>query len=60
MLGAGTMDRVTGPTINLTLDAYAGMLVGGSIEIEDSDGNDLVKSDFDPAPLIAISISGRF
>jgi hypothetical protein len=45
---------------HLTLDAYAGMLVGGSIEIEDSDGDDLVKSDFDPAPLIAISISGRF
>lgn len=44
----------------LTLDAYAGMVVGGSIELADSAGNDLTKSDFDTAPLIALSISGRF
>lgn len=44
----------------LTADVYAGGIVGGSIELEDSDGNDLIRSDYDLAPLVALSITGRF
>lgn len=45
---------------NLTLDLYGGLLFGGSIELENSNGNALTDSDFDPAPIIAFSLSGRF
>lgn len=53
--------RVSHPlSANLALDAYAGMLVGGSLEVETSEGSDLYKSDYGIAPLLALSISGRF
>lgn len=53
--------RVSRPLNDLlTLDAYAGMLVGGSLKVETPNGTDLLKSDYEVAPLIALSISGRF
>lgn len=53
--------RVSHPlSANLSLDAYAGMMVGGSLEVETSDGSEFYKSDYDVAPLLALSISGRF
>jgi hypothetical protein len=45
---------------NIQLNLYAGALFGGSINLEDSDGGGLTDSDFDPAPLLAFSLSGRF
>lgn len=47
-------------TSHLTLNLYSGLLVGGSIELENSNGGDLADSDFDPAPILAFSLSGRF
>lgn len=53
--------RVSHPlNANLSLDAYAGMLVGGSLEVENSEGSEFYKSDYDIAPMLALSISGRF
>jgi hypothetical protein len=47
-------------TENIKLNLFGGVLFGGSIELEDSDGGGLVDSDFDPAPMLAFSLSGRF
>ena len=48
-------------TPRIALDLYAGAVFGGSIEIEDADGNNIgLDDDFDTAPLLAASISGRF
>jgi hypothetical protein len=47
-------------TENIKLHLFGGVLLGGSIELENSNGGTLVDSDFDPAPILAISLSGRF
>lgn len=47
-------------TENIKLHLFGGVLLGGSIELENSDGGGLVDSDFDPAPILAFSLSGRF
>ncbi len=47
-------------TSNLTLNLYGGILLGGSTELENSNGGDLIDSNFDPAPILAFSLSGRF
>ncbi|MEX1114459.1 MAG: hypothetical protein WEB53_04370 [Akkermansiaceae bacterium] len=47
-------------TSNLTLNLYGGVLLGGSIDLENSNGNGVIDSDFDPAPILALSLSGRF
>jgi hypothetical protein len=45
---------------NWELDLYAGMIVGGGLELEDDSGRGLAESDFDPAPLAAVTLTGRF
>ncbi|RME67737.1 MAG: hypothetical protein D6781_12585 [Verrucomicrobia bacterium] len=50
--------RSLGPSFNL--DLYLGGTVGGSLELEDAAGDGLARSDFDFAPLAAISVTGRF
>lgn len=47
-------------TENIKLNLFGGVLFGGSIELEDSDGGGVTDSDFDPAPMLAFSLSGRF
>jgi hypothetical protein len=47
-------------TENIKLNLFGGVLLGGSIDLEDSGGRDLADSDFDPAPMLAFSVSGRF
>lgn len=47
-------------TENIRLNLFGGVLFGGSIDLEDSDGNEVTDSDFDPAPMLAFSLSGRF
>ncbi|MGL5017829.1 MAG: DUF6268 family outer membrane beta-barrel protein [Luteolibacter sp.] len=47
-------------TENIKLNLFGGVLFGGSIELEDSDGSGVTDSDFDPAPMLAFSLSGRF
>ena len=42
------------------LHFYLGTIVGGELAIEDEDGMHISKSDFDPAPMGAISWQGRF
>lgn len=47
-------------TQSLNFDLYGGVLLGGSLVMEDSGGGELIDSDFDPAPFLAISLTGRF
>ncbi len=47
-------------TQSLNLDVYGGVLLGGSIKWEHSNGDELIGWDFDPAPFLAISFTGRF
>jgi hypothetical protein len=47
-------------TENLKLNLFGGVLFGGSIELENSNGGGLADSNFDPAPILAFSLSGRF
>jgi hypothetical protein len=42
------------------IDINGGVLAGGSITIEDQDGNQLGESDYDTAPFFGVTISGRF
>jgi len=42
------------------LDINGGALVGGSIAIEDEDGNDLGDTGYDTAPFIGVTLKGRF
>ncbi len=41
-------------------DLNGGALVGGSIAIEDENGNELGQTDYDTAPFIGLTLSGRF
>lgn len=43
-----------------SLDLYLGGVFGGELRLQDASGNDLVKTDFDPAPLIGVTFSARF
>ena len=40
------------------LDLYAGAAFAGDLEVEDSDVNNLTSDQYDPAPFLAITISG--
>jgi hypothetical protein len=46
------------PSIGLHL--YAGVVTAGSLLVEDRNGNLLREEDFDPAPLFALTLIGRF
>jgi hypothetical protein len=39
---------------------YAGVVTAGKLLVEDRNGNLLREEDFDPAPLLALSLVGRF
>jgi hypothetical protein len=42
------------------LDINGGALVGGSIAIEDENGNDLGDTGYDTAPFIGVTLKGKF
>ena len=42
------------------LDINAGALMGGSITIDDENGNELGQTDYDTAPFVGITVKGRF
>lgn len=42
------------------LNVHAGVMLGGRLEVENADGDTLVKEDFDPAPIIGASLSLAF
>jgi hypothetical protein len=42
------------------LDINGGALVGGSIAIEDQNGNKLGDTDYDTAPFIGVTLKGQF
>ncbi len=49
--------RFTG---RLRLDLNTGALIGGTIAIDDENGNERGETDFDTAPFIGLTISGQF
>lgn len=42
------------------LDFYAGAALNGRLKLEDSNGGDLVSEDYATAPMIGLTLSGRF
>jgi hypothetical protein len=44
----------------LTLNLYAGVVVGGELRVEDASGNLLRKDDFDPSPIVGANLTLRF
>jgi hypothetical protein len=44
----------------LTLHLYAGVIAGGELRVEDRNGNTLREEDFDTAPFVALTVTGRF
>ena len=44
----------------MSLNLYAGVVAGGRLRVEDPSGNVLREDDFDPAPLFALTLVGRF
>jgi len=43
----------------VTMDAYLGVSLNGELTIDDRDGHELSQDDYDPLPIIGLSISGR-
>lgn len=43
-----------------SLDLYAGVITGGRLRVETSSGNLVSEDDYDPAPLLGVTFSGRF
>jgi hypothetical protein len=43
-----------------SLHLYAGVVAAGEFRVEDSSGNVLRKEDYDPAPFLGVTFSGRF
>ena len=43
-----------------TLSAFAGAEFAGRLRLEDSGGNRIDQSDYDPAPLIGVAVRARF
>lgn len=44
----------------LSINGYAGAIFDGELEVEDVNGNTLVRSGYDTAPFLALSIEGKF
>ena len=44
----------------MALHFYGGVVAGGSLRVENSSGDQVQKEDFDPAPLLGLTLSGRF
>lgn len=43
-----------------TLNLYVGVVAGGELTVEDASGNELLKEDFDLAPLVGFNVTARF
>ncbi len=44
----------------ITLNFLAGMALGGELKLEDTNGNNLRKEDYDPAAYLGVRVFGRF
>jgi hypothetical protein len=44
----------------MALHLYGGVVASGELRVEDSGGNTLRKVDFDPAPFVGVTFTGRF
>ena len=44
----------------LDLDFYVGATLDGKLELKNFDGDKLATSDYDPAPFVAVTLSGEF
>jgi hypothetical protein len=42
------------------LDFYAGALFGGELRLENANGDELARQDFDPAPLLGATLTAKF
>jgi len=45
---------------SLSIGLFGGALLGGELSIEDAKGDDLASVEYDPAPFLALTFSGRF
>lgn len=43
-----------------SLDIYAGALLDGELRVDDGAGHELLRTKFDPAPMMGITFTGRF
>ncbi len=44
----------------LDLDIYLGATFDGKLELKNADGDNLASSDYDTAPFVAVTLSGKF
>jgi hypothetical protein len=42
------------------LDVYAGATFGGELRVDNASGNELIRQDFDAAPLVGVTLTARF
>ena len=54
----GCLSRIVGE--HFKLDLYGGVMFGGEVRVDDSEGDRLASDDYDPAPFMALTISSRF
>ena len=47
-------------TPQVSVNFLAGVVLGGRLQLDDENGNQLLKEDYDPAPYIGIRAAGRF
>ncbi len=48
------------PLYGFDVSVFLGAVVGGELELEDEDGDDLASSDYDPAPFAAVTLGREF
>jgi hypothetical protein len=44
----------------LRLDVYAGAIFGGELRVDNASGDELIRQDFDAAPFVGVTLTGRF
>ena len=44
----------------IRFDLYAGAILGGELRVENARGDELIKEDFDTAPLFGATLTARF
>ena len=45
---------------NMTLHAYAGVVLDGRLRVEDANGNRLSEDDYDPSLMLGLTLVARF
>jgi hypothetical protein len=58
--GVPLFAKATRSFAGATVHAYAGVVLGGRLRVEDRDGNTLAEADYDPSLMLGLTVESRF